>query len=171
MYMPTQNAPRDTSGKYNTFSKLLMAIGYLFLLAIIPNVFGWALIVLSISSSAFQELLFEPWLQRDGALLFNTCCWKVQSVFDLLTEPVYSGIFLALQQLGLRIGVSVGTIGAVILSMPAAYLAAVLGWKVREWLNAMLLVCELRVEVVVLVVATALILSRRVTDSDGARDI
>lgn len=156
-----QPAHENRPNGYNVSSKILMAVGYLFLLAAIPNVFGWGLVLLCCMSRSFRELLFEPWLRRNGDALFNVCCWQIQSSLNLLIEPVVDWVSFIVEQSGATIGLSEGTMWMVLLAAPVAYVCAILGWEARVWLNSMLLTCELRVEAVVLVVIVTLVVARR----------
>lgn len=163
VYRPTAQDSQDGLKGYTSSSKLLMAVGYLFLLTIVPNIFGWGLVLLCVSSSTVRHLLFEPWTQRDGTLLFSTCCWKIQSFLGSPIKLACSALSTVLEQAGGSVGLSSESSWTILLTMPVVYILTVLGWKVRDWLNIMLLRCELRVEIVFVIVAIALIVPRRFT--------
>lgn len=156
-------ALKTMSGGYDISSKILIAVGYLFLLTVVPNVFGWGLVLLCCISASFRELLFEPWKRRDGNSLFHACCWQIQSVLDLLIKPVHDCLSFIIEQLSLSVGLSEGTMWTILLAAPVAYVCAILGWEARVWLNNIMLACELRVEAVVLVVIVTLVVSRQFT--------
>lgn len=149
----------DIPGNKVLSTGLLMVPVYLFFLSTIPNAFGLGIILLCCISSTFRKLLLEPWNQENGASLFNACCWEIQCIVELLIGSVFGGICFIFWQVSRWTRLQIITLGTISLSIPTAYLFAIFMWNARGWLNTMLLTCELRVEIVALIVGSAVTIS------------
>lgn len=78
-------------GPKTLLSKLALTLAYLALLTILPNAFGWTLALLCVLAPSLRMFLFEPWA-IDGNLQFNSFCWQLQFVVNLLVGSVYGGL-------------------------------------------------------------------------------
>lgn len=133
---------------------------YLSLLAVVLTPFGWGLLFLCCLSSTLREMIFGTWTQRDGYSLFQACCWSLHSTFDLLTRPIYGGISFVFGRLSASVGISTETIRMILLTIPIGYLFVITWCQVRGLLDSVLLSCELRVEVVAVIVVCVVLLLR-----------
>lgn len=96
-------------GPNTLISKVALSLMYLALLTVLPNAFGWTLALVCIVSPSLRMFLFESWA-IDGNLQFNSFCWQLQFVVNLLVGSVYGGLSFVLWPFSSLLGLYVKTV-------------------------------------------------------------
>lgn len=142
-------------------SKFFMPLTYLAICSVFPNAFGWTLALLCVISPSSQALLLEAWKHKDGVLLFNTCCWEFQAIFDLLFGAIYGGISLILWPLSRIFRLRIDTLWTVLAFAVPIYCLAVLCCMIYDAFDNILATSVFRVGIVALLVILVAVFAYR----------